>query len=243
MSWFIDGKAKGQRDAFTEEMYQRDLFSFYLKAGEKKRLMFLDDAAIGVMEATVKVGYKQFETYVIGSESSVLMQKHKNVNRGYKEYYTVLDLTPYKAKDGKEKSYSVKALKVTKSIAAILEDRRIKAGGSLVGCMFEVGRSDDKQASCGNDWQLLKKIPPEQFPKDVKPIDFKKELKPKSEQFLEGVLKRASGFTDSNQADPFSMATSDAAFPNANDVPFGASPVGADSFPEPSFNVEDSIPF
>lgn len=247
MSWFIDGKNKAQRDAFTEDMYQRELFNFFLKVGEKRRIMFLDDAAVGVMEANVKVGPKQFESYVIGSESSVLMQKNKNVTRGYREYYTILDLTPYTDKKGVVKKYSRKPLKVPKNIAGILEDRRIKAGGSLVGCTFEVMRTTAQEAACGNDWQLTGKVAPANFPKDVQPFDFKKELKPKTEQFLEGVIKRASGYVEGNDPDPFSSAVpfDNGSMPMAADAPpFGSGgSIGGSEFSAPSFDPSEEIPF
>jgi hypothetical protein len=236
MSWF---SRPGDMNAssFHQNPNPKSLFTFYLKAGERKNLLFLDDAQIAVWEAKIRVNgsWQRFTADTSNPEDPlVLAAASKKIYLSMVEYYTVLDLTPYTGKDGKERKYSKRALAVPRTMQEMIARRRNEVGGSLTGCMFTVVRDGEKSAACGNDWSFQKKVDIQKeiaagkLQADVvKPYDFMDLLKPANAATVRSALSSMLGtvgaepqtFSRESLADPFSSDEPTTAT-SSEDVPF-----------------------
>lgn len=190
MSWFIDGQAPN-RDEFIKNAYHARTMQFFMKEGESKELVFLTDDRFGVYEHKLQINgfWKPFtcsgsDCRFCGAEKS----------RGYAEYSTILDLTPFKDNKGKDRKYSRKALAAGKDVSKILEDRRIDCGGSLVGAKFRSSRTGDKSVGCGNDWKFLAKVDISKIitKPEYKPYDFREVLRPRSPEEQQAILDQSA---------------------------------------------------
>ncbi len=241
MSWYSK-PGDSNYNQFTQDVNPRSIYRFSVKKGERKRVLFLDNQAFTVQEATIKIGANRFDTYTSSMSPDCPLfrasaMKKIRLQKGV--YYTVLDLTPYKDKQGKDRKYSKKAFVARGTSAEILLRRMEENGGTLVGKVVECFRDGEKSPACGNDFKViqsvdLSKLPPD----DVKPYDFVNLLKPPHPSVLEAVLKEVgqhedqpdilaqAGLTDDPAsvfgADPTPSAASVAAAPlqSPDDLPF-----------------------
>lgn len=253
MSYFIDGK-KG-RNQFIESNYEANVNEFWLKVGESKEVIFVDDAAIGVMMASVAVGpdqKKDRESFVVPGENSVLHDKKykKKVSIGYREHYTILDMTPYVNKKNERKLYTKRILRVPKQIAELLDLKRRENGGDLTGLRFKVTRTGEKSANVGDVWDVVGRSDVNKLKATEKPLDYPKVLKPKSEDYYLRLLERTSAYQGgddfSMNNDPFAVTSPAAPIDQFDPTGFvGGSnkPTDVDFGPEPNFSTDDQIPF
>jgi hypothetical protein len=237
MSWF-SRPGDANASSFQQNPNPKSLFTFYLKSGERKNLLFLDDAQIAVWEAKIRVN-GNWQRYTADTSNPddplVLAAASKKIYLSMVEYYTVLDLTPYTGKDGKERKYSKRALAVPKTMQEMIARRRNEVGGNLTGCMFTVVRDGEKSAACGNDWSFQKKVDLQKeiasgkLQADVvKPYDFMELLKPANSATVRSALSAMLGTVgtepqtfsrDSLAADPFS-SDEPTTTTSSEDVPF-----------------------
>lgn len=220
MSWYTKGASKEAED-FKKSGNVRNLFRFWIKAKEKRNIMFLDDQAFAVWEHVVPLN-GGYENYTCSRDASCPHCGNRR-NATYCQYYTVLDLTPYTNKKGEEKKFSKKAFPAKGSAIDVLARRRQEQGGSLVGCIFEANRDTDKSPNCGNDFIFIKKGDITQVEKDIaKPYDFEAMLAPLPPHVIEAHMR----YGRSEDALPRDKVT-------------GAADAGTG---EPSF-TENDIPF
>lgn len=238
MSWF-SRPGDANSNVFHQNPNPKSLWTFYLKSGEKKNLLFLDDAQFAVWEAKVRVNgnWQRYTADTSNPEDPlVLAAASKKIYLSMVEYYTVLDLTPYTGKDGKERKFSKRALAVPKTMQEMIARRRGEVGGSLVGAMFTVVRDGEKSASCGNDWSFQKKVDLQKeiasgkLQADVvKPYDFMDLLKPSNPGVVRAALSSMLGTQvvepetvsrDSFLSDPFASDEPVSTTASTEDVPF-----------------------
>lgn len=184
MSWFVEGNDLS-RDKFIKDAYRPSVINFWLKDGETREVVFIDDARFGCYEHVVPLN-GSYKNFTCSGSDCVLCGMEKN--RSYREYYSILDLTPYKDKNGKEHKFSRKALAATKDVAAILQSRRSDSGGTLLGKKFRVSRSGSKSPSCGNDWVFQSAVDLNKVPSEIKAYDFRETLRPRPAQEIQAIL-------------------------------------------------------
>lgn len=190
MSWFVEGNDQTSRDKFIKDAYRQTVFNFWLKDGETREVVFLDDAKFGVYEHVVPLN-GSYKNFTCAGGDCILCGMEKQ--RTYREYYSVLDLTPYKDKNGKDHKFSRKALAATKDVAAILQSRRADIGGTLQGKKFKVSRSGGKSPSCGNDWVYQSAVDLTKVPQDIKPYEFREVLRPRPAAEIQAMLNFGAG--------------------------------------------------
>lgn len=187
MSWYVKGDDPS-RDSFIKNASASTVMRFWLKNGETKEIVFLDDARFGVYEHTVQLNGK-WETFTCAGASCVLCGYGKD--RSYAEYYSILDLTPYTSKTGQKKEFSRKALALKKEASKLIANRRESCGGNLTGKKFKVTRIGDKSPASGNDFEFMKDVDLSRVPAEMKAYDFMEALRPMPTDRLEAVLKFA----------------------------------------------------
>lgn len=230
MSWFAKGgDAKSQQ--FRDSAKSNSIFRFFMDSGQAKEVVFLDDAMFMVKEHFVKLGPKKFETFTCSDDGDCILCGMKQ-RVGVSEYYTILDLTPYKKKDGTEQKYSRKALPVKGTAIDVLMRRRQAAGGNLKFNKVRIIRDGDKSPNSGSDFEVLGPVDQVKLEAAVKPVDllkpyeFMEALKPMAPGKIEAMLKFGG-------------------FGSASEQPMDRNSLGATDAPEggsASFG-EDDIPF
>lgn len=241
MSWYNKPGETNTDQNFFNNPNPKSVWSFYLKAGEKKRVIFLDDAQFKIWEAKLKIGqrYERFTANTADPNDPLTeAAAMKRVYLTMTEYYTVLDLTPYEDKQGKTVPYAKRSLAVPKTMQEAIARRRQEAGGSLVGCEFIVHRDSDKSPACGNDWSFQKKhdlkamVTSGKIKADmIEPNDFAELLKPLNPAVVRAALQSMSGREDSN---PGTVSRSEISNPFSSDEP---------STVTQSASTTDDIPF
>lgn len=191
MSWFISGDASNRED-FIKNAYHARVMQFFMKNGEAKEIVFLTDDRFGVYEHKIQMNGLWRPYTCSGSDCRFCGAERP---RGYSEYCTILDLTPFKDKNGKDRKYSRKALAAGKEVTRILVDRRADCGGSLVGNKFRSARTGDKSPGCGNDWKFLAKVDISKIitQPEYKPYDFRDVLRPRSPEEQTAILLQSTG--------------------------------------------------
>jgi hypothetical protein len=193
MSWYVEGN-DARRDEFIKNAYHSKALTFWMKKGETKELIFMDDPRFGIYEHKISTNGK-WKPFTCSTPKCSFCGVEKD--RSYTEYSSILDLTPYKAKDGKEVKYSRKLLAAGRDVAAILADRRNDCGGTLVGARFKVSRTGEKSYACGNDWKFVGKVDLSKLPPDVKAYDYRDVLKPRPIEEQDSILSWAMKFNQS----------------------------------------------
>jgi hypothetical protein len=230
-----------------------NVYGFWLNPGVEnaRNILFLDDPQILIASHSLWIDGKS-EDYTCLVEDCPACAK--NYWRTPIMPYTILDLTPFKDKTGKERKYSRKPfLAKGKTVIELLEDRRMNSGGTLAGLKIRVIRSEKKSANCGDDFQVLGRIDIANMnlPKeDIKLYDYAELLRPVTAKQLEAALKYAAppkgkkSRTVSRdslaETDPFATETEH--HQEMAGTP-GADTASGDFGPEPQFNSSDEIPF
>jgi hypothetical protein len=172
MSWYTK-PGDANADKFKEQNNAgAQLWRFWLKVGEKKKVLFLGDEKIGIFEHTTKIG-NNWEKFTCSRDANCYFCGTGGRST-YVEYSTILDLTPYDAKDGTKRKYSRRAFAASGAAIDILNRRRQDKGGSLAGWGVECFRDGEKSPNVGNDFTVSsEKIDPKKLFQDAKEFDFK----------------------------------------------------------------------
>ena len=181
------------------------------KAEDEKLVCFLDDNPPRLWEHQVAISgsWRNWYTCIRGigqgacplCDISAKFKQHtgrKKYGRYYIGVYTILDMVGWIDKEGKERGKNQKQLLVLRiPTMGILKKRRDKqCEGSLVGGVFNVYRSGDKEAASGNDWQFEEKMTQKQMTekfKDITPLDYRTLFGPKKPQALQDIAEMADG--------------------------------------------------
>jgi hypothetical protein len=192
MAWMTKpGDANSEK--FKEPTVSGNLWRFWLKVGEKKKVLFLADEKIGVHEHMAKIG-NNWEKFTCSRDSNCYFCGTGGRSQ-YVEYSTILDLTPYKSNKGEDRKYARRAFAASGAAIDILNRRRLDKGGVLTGYGVECFRDGEKTPNVGNDFTVSaekydpKKLFPEAKEFDFKPIDFEKFLAPLPSHVIEAKLK------------------------------------------------------
>lgn len=208
MSWYAKGGGKEVEQFKNESPNQKTLFRFWLNKGEKKEIVFLADEMFAVWEHTIPMGNNKYEQFTCSRDANCRFCGEKK-NATFTLYCSVLDMTPYTAKDGSVKKYSKRAFPAKGAAIEVLSRRRQEAGGNLTGYKVNCFRDGDKAPNCGNDFTLIQKVDLTKLPADVaKPFDFETMLAPLPSHVVDARLKFGGGGVQTRDrddlSDPFS---------------------------------------
>lgn len=229
MSWLKKGEEISKPD-FFDTGSQKRRNEFWLKEGNDnaRKVIFLDDPQVGFSQHGLKIGDNFESVTCLGEGCAACAQ---NFYKTPAMPFTVLDLTPFTDKDGKERKYFKKVfLAKGKKVIEMLNARRDSNGGTLAGIKMKIIRSTDKDPACGNDFIVEGKVDISKLqvekPEDRKPFDYEQLYAPLTASQLEAKLKYAAA-------------------PNSKKKKATASRAGlTEEFgDEPTFDASSEIPF
>lgn len=154
-SWFSRGPSQEDLDKTRKEMGIRRQNRFFLKPGQSKRIIFLDDVPFCFHEHSPLIN-GQFGHHFscrqgVDLNDPICPLCVSGVKRSYVGYLTILDATGWENKKGERVMYSRQLFPMTlKSIELFnsKKQRRI----SLVGAVFDMTRTSKDDVRVGNDW-------------------------------------------------------------------------------------------
>jgi len=237
MSWIKKGEDI-KKPEFFDTGSQKRKNEFWLKEGNEnsRKVIFLDDPQIGFSQHGLKIGENFESVTCLGEDCAACAQ---NFYKTPAMPFTILDLTPYTDKEGKERKYFKKIyLAKGKKVIEMLNSRRDSNGGTLAGLKMKITRSTEKDPACGNDFIIearvdLKKLSVDK-PEDLKPYDYESLYAPLSKSQLEAKLKYAASPNSKKKKATVSRAGLTEEFGDSASIDFES---------EPTFNAEESIPF
>jgi hypothetical protein len=226
---------------------------FWLKEGEKRTLVFVDGADDGfrTKEHELEIGGKFGFTFTCrqgldpqGRKCPLCLraEAHKGKGGAYGvSFFTILDLTPWTSREGKEIPWSIRLLPCKKdALTKLMTIRKEMLGGALPGWKFVFMRSPRppgqdmaKTAKIGDIYQSVERVDVSKVidgrtQKPVVPFDYIKILEPKSHEELTQLaaqLEAGSVSTDLHgHDDSEAVPYSDAAAPAAAPVPSALAP-------------------
>lgn len=194
MAWGSTARDPGYKEKRESASNNSKPFRFFLKGGEKKKVIFLADERFIIYEHMQPVG-EGWEKFTCSEDANCYFCGLRK-GRSFVEYSTILDLTPYTTKKGEHKRFSRRLFGASGAAIDVLERRRQEKGGSLEGYGVECVRDEGKTPPVGNDFivsaskiDLLKHYPEAKPEFDFKPIDFRKVLAPMPADQIQAFLK------------------------------------------------------
>lgn len=155
MSWFDTGYQgiKKEEDRLAQQ-YGPD--RFWVKAGEKKLFVFVDDEPFGIHEHNPRINgdFKNWTTCLQGVyEDVACCALFGAQSRYYVGYYTVIDLSEWQDKKGNKHQYEIKYLPA--KLKTLKKFQRKKGErGSLVGAIYSSVREDAKSPNVGDEFEF-----------------------------------------------------------------------------------------
>lgn len=133
-------------------------FRFFITVGDERKIVFLDTNPPVIKEHNLKLNGKYGNHFTclaqVGQECPLCKAGDRPSDVGF---FTILDLTPYTVKNGpdagKTRTASVKVFAAKFKVLAQLKKFALKYanGGGLVGKVFEVSRSAEKNSPATGD--------------------------------------------------------------------------------------------
>ena len=189
MSWFKTGeegiKEKKRLDKEAELRKEKYVPRFWLKKGEKARVIFLDDEGFYCHVHQLNIG-GSWDNYITCTNEFKPCPLCEDGNRPtFVGHYSIIDLREYTKKDGTVVKYSKRIFPAKSSVIQRLYDLK-KKYGTLVGRMFEITRYDN-DPNCGGSVDYIGKVKgfETKFSKEERtPFDYKKVLAPPTDEEL-----------------------------------------------------------
>jgi len=192
-NWFKVGeegiKEKMRQDKAREAMSEKKVHRFWMKPGDKAKIIFLDDEALfcNIHQFKVNGRWDNFVTCTSDFKPCAVCEQDPQKKSVFTAHYSILDLRQFTRKDGTVVKYTKKILPAKGSAIHRLYDLKQKYG-SLVGRVFEVNRYSDNDPNCGGSFDYLGKM--KEFEKkfskeDRTPFDLVTVLAPPTAEELE----------------------------------------------------------
>ena len=205
MSWIKKNPTRQECDEMDRKAYRKNNYSFYLKKGETRSILFVDDSFCSVFVHGMRVGGKWSEfTCRSGHPDGKPCEfcAYSEIARYRKSFCTILDLTGYTKKDGEEvKGY--RTLLGLKSKASKKWMFQKEESGGLVGKIFRVHRNEDKTSTATGDTEVFvkdvdledKKYWPLKDGTPVRPeaIKYEEVLEPETYDEQRAIMSRVNG--------------------------------------------------
>lgn len=226
--WYSTGFSK--TDQAQKEQSARksnEIRRFYLKAGQSKDLVFIDDIGFEIWEHNLKINGKWGNFFTcIGSQNGCpfcLAKKPRN----YVNFFTVLDLSGYVNKKGETQGKNqIQLFPARPDVAVIIRrEKEIRPGKTLVGASYSLFRTSDKDVGTGSQFSFIKHYDPAYVKGKYKPVDYREVLKPMSVEESRNLLASLEYNNYGPQGQPNNMPSMEeqgggsSSF-NSDDIPF-----------------------
>ena len=158
-SWYNTGfQGMAQEQARLDSSYGPP--RFWVKPGETKDLVFIDDEPVCVHEHNPKIDgkYQNNFTCVSGIHDDVVCcMKLGLQSRYYIGYLTIVDCSEWS--DGKGNKHQFEMRLIGAKLRTLKKFRRKKDDRTtLIGCMYRAAREDDKSSSCGDEFEFQRQV-------------------------------------------------------------------------------------
>lgn len=171
------------------DLSKRVPFRFWLKQGTERKILFLTDGdEAPVIEEhqyqAMKRGRPSWDNYLtclkLLGETCPMCAFSKDVDKFHAskvQLFTILDLTPWKNKDGQEQAFTKKVLAVKRRTQEIIARKyisRLDEGQTLKGASFKVFRSNDsKSPAAGTEYDFISMVDLSTLPEGAAdPVDW-----------------------------------------------------------------------
>lgn len=156
-----------QKEKAAERKAQSNMpFRFFVMPGETKQVIVVDDKPDFFMyEHSLKDDNGKYGRKFCGcvkETANCPVCEATNRESYYAMFLTVIDLTPFKTRDGAEVEFSRKLL-VVKPAQQKKFQRFYNKEGSLRGALFDMTRDGDKDSAIGNDIEFVEFVPDEEL--------------------------------------------------------------------------------
>lgn len=155
--WDVAGEELKRREIEQAER-ENDVRRFWLKDGGETNIIFVDSDPFCIHEHNLQVNGKwgHYKTCLAsGGEKCPFCEADSRDD--FIAYFTVIDKTEYKGKDGKTYKNQIRAYPSKAETLKILRKLSEKNGNSLTGIEFEVSRTGDKSPRVGNMFTPVKR--------------------------------------------------------------------------------------
>lgn len=185
-----------EKEKEVEERQKNFVNRFWLPADTTTSIVFLDDNPPIIEEHQLQIDgdwRNWFTCLRLLGESCPICDKADN--KAYTVgFYTILDQTEWKDKQGKIHKNEMKLFPAKFKTLQVLKRLSAKRG-SLEGCVFEVTRSTSDAPNTGDIFDFEQKLSKEQILElnpNAKPFDYSEVLAPKNAGELMNVMKKAT---------------------------------------------------
>lgn len=180
-----------------QESAQRSAQRMWLKPGESRRIVFLDDKPVSIWECSLRINGKWGNFVQLHTPEAQALAERFGQRAYYATIFTVLDRSEYKDKKGVIHSDQKRLLVVRPAIAKMLKEKRDRWRG-LVGKEVIVSRKNDKNdPSSGSDFELALNAegsalkPDLSKVKDITPFDYEAIFQPLAMNLIEAKFRAA----------------------------------------------------
>jgi hypothetical protein len=168
---------------------------FWLKAGEERKVIFLDKDPFTFWEHQVKLNndYRNYFTCLQNMNQPCPLCK-AGIKRYFVGLFSVIELSEWTDKDGKLHKNPVKIMAIKQKALKVLKRHSDK--NRVLNGLFTVIRTDDKSGSSGDMFEFEKTVNPLEFNPQAQLIAFEKECAPVEADKLRmiGGMAEADGF-------------------------------------------------
>jgi hypothetical protein len=153
MSWYSTGsqKVEEQQRLAQEQRDNQAPFRVFMKPGEERVLIYLDEEGFSFNEHTIQVGSRWTQFTCSGVNNGCPLCKN---DKSYLiTLFSVVELSEWVDKRGTKHTNEVKIHALKPEAAMSLLKKKARWGG-LIGRQVIVGRKGDKDAASGSDFEL-----------------------------------------------------------------------------------------
>lgn len=217
--WYQEGSSKDDREKAASETPNWMPFEFFLREGETKRIIIVDDTDFCLWRHSVKLGEKKFVQLTCragmdGGAGCPLCAMGNN--RRYYGFVTIIDTIGYKAANGEQKGKYMRYLfpmpnrdlerfialrtKHTSLVGALIDVQRTSKDASRLGDMWDIVYADGKPVmgpQILEDKKLAYKSKKDGKLYPPEPFDYRKIFEPKTEGEIKAILSNTGGGSES----------------------------------------------
>jgi hypothetical protein len=190
---------------------------FWLKVGEERQIVFLDKDPFTFWEHQVRLNgeWRYYFTCLKNLNKPCPLCDAK-VKRYFVGLFSIIDVSSYIAKDGKEVKNPVKLMAIKQKALKLLKRHDDK--GRILHGLFNVVRTDDKAGTSGDMFEFEQKVNPLEYNPKATVFDYEKECKPLEHEALATIASMAEPdpYANAGKEVPVAAAVAD----DSDNVPF-----------------------
>jgi len=179
--WFGRGYDEADKAASSSAVFKR----FFLKPGEERQIVFLDEEPFVFWEHNVMIDgdWRNFVTCLAGMEQCPCCER--GISRYFIGAYSIIDMTGWTDRDGKQHKNEKRLLLAKRDNIKRLKRAKDRYSG-LTKAVFSVYRTSPKAFVIGDDWNFIRKMEDikAELGIDPTPYDYEEEFQPKTREAI-----------------------------------------------------------